>query len=159
VYAENANWVYSMIVARVGNSLDAEDLTADVFLAALRPLRITATVAQVRGYLRATTRTVLAAHWRQTKGFETTSIEDLPDSPQDVERAVSSATAQQVHRVLAALPDPYRRILELRFLQGRSVKESATQMGVTVANAKILQHRALRLAATLDEEDKGARPV
>jgi RNA polymerase sigma-70 factor (ECF subfamily) len=154
VYADNANWVYRMIFARVGNTLDAEDLTADVFLAALRPLRITATVAQVRGYLRATTRTVLAAHWRQTIGCDVTSIDDLPDLPQDVERAVDSATAQQVHRVLAALPDTYRRILELRFLQGRSIKESAGQMGVTVANAKILQHRALRLAARLNEEDE-----
>ena len=154
VYADNANWVYRMIFARVGNSLDAEDLTAEVFLAALRPLRITATVAQVRGYLRATTRTVLAAHWRQTIGCEVTSIDDLPDLPQDVERAVDSASAQQVHRVLAALPNTYRRILELRFLQGRSIKESATQMGVTVANAKILQHRALRLAATLNKKDE-----
>jgi RNA polymerase sigma-70 factor (ECF subfamily) len=154
VYADNANWVYRMIFARVGNSIDAEDLTAEVFLAALRPLRITATVAQVRGYLRATTRTVLAAHWRQTIGCEVTSIDDLPDLPEDVERVVDRATAQQVHRVLATLPDTYRRILELRFLQGRSIKESATQMGVTVANAKILQHRALRLAATLNEKDE-----
>jgi RNA polymerase sigma-70 factor, ECF subfamily len=154
VYADNANWVYRMIFARVGNALDAEDLTAEVFLAALRPLRITATVAQVRGYLRATTRTVLAAYWRQTIGCEVTSIDDLPDLPQDVELAVDSATAQQVHRVLASLPSTYRRILELRFLQGRSIKESATQMGVSVANAKILQHRALRLAATLNEDDE-----
>jgi len=154
VYADNANWVYRMIFARVGNSLDAEDLTAEVFLAALKPLRITATVAEVRGYLRATTRTVLAAHWRQTIGCEVTSIDGLTDLPQDVEHAVDSATAQQVHRVLAALPDTYRRILELRFLQGRSIKESATQMGVTVANAKILQHRALRLAATFNKADE-----
>jgi RNA polymerase sigma-70 factor (ECF subfamily) len=153
VYADNANWVYRMIFARVGNSLDAEDLTTEVFLAALKPLRITATVAEVRGYLRATTRTVLAAHWRQTIGCEVTSIDGLTDLPQDVEHAVNSATAQQVHRVLAALPDTYRRILELRFLQGRSIKESATQMGVTVANAKILQHRALRLAATLNKKE------
>jgi RNA polymerase sigma-70 factor (ECF subfamily) len=73
---------------------------------------------------------------------------------QDVERAVNSATTRQVHRVLTALPDTYRRILELRFLQGCSIKESATQMGVTVANAKILQHRALRLAATLNDGDE-----
>ena len=154
VYADNAIWVYRMIVKRIGNVPDAEDLTAEVFLAALRPLRTTATVADVRGYLRATTRTVLAAHWRQTLGCEITSIEDVPDLPEDAEHAVDSATAQQVHRVLAALPDNYRRILELRFLQGCSVKESASQMGVSVANAKLLQHRALRLAAALNQTDE-----
>jgi RNA polymerase sigma factor (sigma-70 family) len=154
VYADNAIWVYRMIVKRIGNVPDAEDLTAEVFLAALRPLRTTATVAQVRGYLRATTRTVLAAHWRQTKGCEITSIDDVPDLPHEAEHFVDSATAQQVHRVLAALPDNYRRILELRFLQGCSVKESASQMGVSVANAKLLQHRALRLASALNENDE-----
>jgi RNA polymerase sigma-70 factor (ECF subfamily) len=154
VYADNAIWVYRMIVKRIGNVPDAEDLTAEVFLAALRPLRTTATVAQVRGYLRATTRTVLAAHWRQTTGCEITSIEDVPDLPHEAEHAVHSVTAQQVHRMLAALPDHYRRILELRFLQGCSVKESASQMGVSVANAKILQHRALRLAAALNQTDE-----
>jgi RNA polymerase sigma factor (sigma-70 family) len=154
VYADNAIWVYRMIVKRIGNVPDAEDLTAEVFLAALRPLRTTATVAHVRGYLLATTRTVLAAHWRQTMGREITSIEDVPDLPEDAEHAVNSATAQQVHRVLAALPDNYRRILELRFLQGCSIKESASQMGVSVDNAKILQHRALRLAAALNQTDE-----
>lgn len=154
VYADNANWVYRMIVKRIGNYHDAEDLTADVFLAALRPLRTTATVAHVRGYLRATTRTVLAAHWRQTMSCEITSIDAVADLPQDAEHAVNSATAQQVHRVLAALPHNYRRILELRFLQGCSIKESASQMAVSVANAKILQHRALRLASALNQTDE-----
>jgi RNA polymerase sigma-70 factor (ECF subfamily) len=87
-------------------------------------------------------------------GRDITSIDDVPDLPQEAEHAVDSATAQQVHRVLAALPDNYRRILELRFLQGCSVKESASQMGVSVANAKLLQHRALRLAGALNENDE-----
>ena len=46
-----------------------------------------------------------------------------------------------------ACPDRYRRILELRFLEGCSVKESAREIGVSIANAKVMQHRALRLAA------------
>jgi RNA polymerase sigma factor (sigma-70 family) len=154
VYADNATWVYRMIFARVCNCPDAEDLTAEVFLAALRPLRTTASVAEVRGYLRVIARTVLAAHWRQTMGRDITSIDDVPDLPQEAEHAVNSTAAQQVQRVLAALPDNYRRILELRFLEGRSIKESATQMGVSVANAKVLQHRALRLAATLNQKDE-----
>jgi RNA polymerase sigma factor (sigma-70 family) len=150
VYADNATWVYRTIFARVGNRPDAEDLTAEVFLAALKPLRITATIAEVRSYLRATARTVLAAHWRETMGREITSIDDIGDLEPDAEQAISTAP-QHVRAVLEALPDNYRRILELRFLQGSSIKESATQMGISVANAKVLQHRALRLAAQVSE--------
>jgi RNA polymerase sigma factor (sigma-70 family) len=150
VYQDNATWVYRTIYARVGNRADAEDLTAEVFLAALRPLRLTASVGEVRGYLRTTARTVLAAHWRETLGREITSIDDI-EQPPESEQAISTAP-QRVAGVLGQLPDNYRRILELRFLQGRSVKESAADLGVSVANAKVLQHRALRLAAQVNEE-------
>ena len=150
VYEDNATWVYRTIYARVGNRADAEDLTAEVFLAALRPLRLSASVAEVRAYLRSTARTVLAAHWRQTMGREITEIEDIA-APPESEEAISTAP-DRVAAVLGALPDNYRRILDLRFLQGRSIKESAEAMSVSVANAKVLQHRALRLAAQVNEK-------
>ena len=153
VYQDNATWVYRTLFARVGNRADAEDLTAEVFLAALRPLRLTASVGEVRAYLRATARTVLAAHWRETLGREITSIEDDIEQPADSEEAISTAPLR-VAKVLESLPDHYRRILELRFLQGNSIKESAAELGVSVANAKVLQHRALRLAAQVNEKDE-----
>jgi RNA polymerase sigma factor (sigma-70 family) len=149
VYQDNVTWVYRTVFARVGNRADAEDLTAEVFLATLRPLRLTASVAEVRAYLRATARTVLAAHWRETLGREITSIEDI-EQPSESEEAISSAP-QRVAEVLDRLPDNYRRILELRFLQGDSIKESAAELGISVANAKVLQHRALRLAAQVND--------
>jgi RNA polymerase sigma factor (sigma-70 family) len=153
VYQDNATWVYRTIFARVGNRADAEDLTAEVFLAALKPLKITASVAEVRAYLRATARTVLAAHWRQTLGREITSIDDVALVAPDSEEAISTAP-ERVKDVLESLPDNYRQILELRFLHGRSIKDSAKEMGISVANAKVLQHRALRLAAQVNEGDK-----
>ena len=149
VYQDNATWVYRTLFARVGNRADAEDLTAEVFLAALRPLRLTASVGEVRAYLRATARTVLAAHWRETLGREITAIEDI-EQPPESEEAISDAP-QRVAEVLDTLPDNYRRILELRFLEGNSIKESAAELGVSVANAKVLQHRALRLAAQVND--------
>lgn len=107
------------------------------------------TVIPAGSYLRATARTVLAAHWRETLGREITSIDDIEQPPQS-EEAVNNAP-QRVARVLDQLPENYRRILQLRFLGGNSIKESAALLGVSVANAKVLQHRALRLAAQMNE--------
>ncbi|BDY30272.1 hypothetical protein hbim_04215 [Mycolicibacterium mageritense] len=149
VYEDNVTWVYRLLFARLGSRADAEDLTSEVFLAALRPLRLTASAAEVRAYLRATARTVLAAHWRATMGREITTIDDV-EATGDPDDAVSTAP-ERVAAVLESLPPQYRRVLELRFLEGRSMRESAADMGVSIANAKVLQHRALRLAAQINE--------
>jgi RNA polymerase sigma-70 factor, ECF subfamily len=85
-------------------------------------------------------------------GREVTSIEeDVPAAPEP--ELVASDAPDRVGRLLANLPQNYRRILELRFLQAFSVRDAATQMGVSVANAKVLQHRALRMAAQSSDEE------
>jgi RNA polymerase sigma factor (sigma-70 family) len=151
VYRDNVTWVYRLMYGKVGNQPDAEDLTAEVFMTALRPLRVSATVPEVRKYLRMTARTVLASYWGDRMGRPVTSIEeDVPEVSEP--EAVTSDAPDTVRRLLQRLPDNYRRILELRFLQAFSVRESASQMGVSVANAKVLQYRALRMAAQSGEE-------
>ena len=155
VYRDNVDRVYRMMVAKVGNRPDAEDLTAEVFLTALRPLRVSASVGEVRAYLSATARTVLAHHWRRTLGIEVTTLDDAVPGAPGVEPAAPSDAPHRTVAILTALPDTYRRILELRFLEACSVREAAAAMGVSVANAKVLQHRALRRAAELSRE--GAR--
>ena len=151
VYRDNVTWVYRLMYGKVGNQPDAEDLTAEVFMTALRPMRVSATVPEVRKYLRMTARTVLASYWRDRMGREVTAIED--DVPAMIEpESITSDAPDKVRRLLQLLPDNYRRILELRFLQAFSVREAANQMGVSVANAKVLQYRALRMAAQSGEE-------
>ncbi len=151
VYRDNVTWVYRLMYSKVGNQPDAEDLTAEVFMTALKPLRVSATVPEVRKYLKMTARTVLASYWRDRMGREITTIDDdVPDVSGQDENLVSDAP-DRVRHVLDKLPDNYRRILELRFLQAFSVREAAGQMGVSVANAKVLQHRAIQMAAQMSE--------
>jgi RNA polymerase sigma-70 factor (ECF subfamily) len=84
-------------------------------------------------------------------GREVTAIDD--DVPEVLEpESFASDSPDKVRRLLDGLPDNYRRILELRFLQAFSVREAASKMGITVANAKVLQYRALRMAAQQGEE-------
>jgi RNA polymerase sigma factor (sigma-70 family) len=152
IYLDNVERVYRTIYSRVGNRPDAEDLTAEVFHAALGPLRIAASKGEVRAYLLATSRTVLASHWRRRYGAEITSIDVEGDRAALDEPPTESLAPQRVARILAALPERYGRILELRFLESCSIREAARAMNVSVANAKVLQHRALRQAAQLFEE-------
>jgi RNA polymerase sigma factor (sigma-70 family) len=152
VYRDNVDRVYRLMFAKVGNRPDAEDLTAEVFVAALGPLRVAASVAEVRSYLLATARTVLAGHWRRTLGREITRLTD-EDTLEAVtaEGAGSADAAGRAGAILAGLPLAYRRILELRFLESCSVRDAAAAMGISVTYAKVLQHRALRAAAALRE--------
>jgi RNA polymerase sigma-70 factor (ECF subfamily) len=146
VYRDNVERVYRLMFAKVGNRPDAEDLTTEVFLTALGPVRLSASVGEVRAYLLATARTVLAAHWRRTLGRQITELDADRIEDMLAEAPSNDEAAAQAHRILAALPDRYRRILELRFLHACSIKEAAAEMGITVANAKVLQYRALRAA-------------
>jgi len=157
VYMDNVERLYRLIYARVGNRPDAEDLTSEVFRTALGPLRLSSSKGEVRSYLLATAQTVLASHWRRRLGLSVTSIDPLLDADAlaepDVVQHHSDAPGQAA-RVLDALPERYRRILELRFLEACTIRETAQTMGVSVSNAKVLQHRALRMAEKVGWEDR-----
>src|SRR5580698_1785360 len=155
VYRDNVGRLYRLMYARVGNRADAEDLTSEVFRTALRPLRLASSKGEVRSYLLTTAQTVLASHWRRTLGAPVTIIDPESDmnslaEPSGTEEP--SEAPQRAAEILAALPDRYRRILELRFLEACSIKEAAQALGVSVSNAKVLQHRALRMAAKAELE-------
>jgi RNA polymerase sigma-70 factor (ECF subfamily) len=146
IYEDNVGRVYALMFVKVGNRPDAEDLTAEVFTAALPRLRERASAGEVRAYLLATARTVLADHWRRTLGRQLTAIDPEDLSQPEPSPEPEPATAALADRLLAELPDNYRTILRLRFLEGASIREAARQMGISIANAKVLQHRALRRA-------------
>ncbi len=138
--------VYAFIYARVGNKADAEDLTQQVALKAIPRLRQGAPASAIRGYLFATARSVLGGFWSVRLGLSESELHE------DLAMAVPTATyseesAERAQRILASLSDNYRRVLELRFLHGYSLKEVAAEMRSTVGAVKVMQLRALRAAA------------
>lgn len=138
--------VYAFIYARVGNKADAEDLTQQVAMKAIPRLRQGAPVSAIRGYLFATARSVLGGFWSTRLGLSEAELhEDLALAVPQV--APNEERADTVERILAELSDNYRRVLELRFLHGYSLKEVAAEMNSTVGAVKVMQLRALRAAA------------
>src|SRR2546427_9634837 len=138
--------VYAFIYARVGNRADAEDLTQQVAMKAIPRLRQGSPASAVRGYLFATARSVLGGFWSTRLGLSESELhEDLAMAmPQS---GYSEESVERVRQVLEQLSDNYRRVLELRFLHGYSLKEVAAEMRSTVGAVKVMQLRALRAAA------------
>ena len=139
--------VYAFIYARVGNRADAEDLTQQVALKAIPRLRQGAPASAIRGYLFATARSVLGAFWSTRLGLSEAELREDLALPVPVTEPPSEEGAQTVQEILAQLSDNYRRVLELRFLHGYSLKEVAAEMKSTVGAIKVMQLRALRAAA------------
>ena len=143
---EELELIYAYVYARVGNRADAEDVTQQVALKAIPRLRAGASAPAIRAYLFAAARSALASFWAARFGLPEDELrEDLwvekhaPDP--------STGSADRVHSILEQLPGNYRRVLELRFLRGYSLKEVAAELGSTVGGVKVMQLRALRAAA------------
>lgn len=157
IYDEHVVAIYRFVYARVGNRPDAEDLTAQVFVRAVEQLDTSREPGQIAAWLYRVAHNAIADYWRAFYRLPLVGVDHVAPGWEPAaleERQAASARdggAARVEALLRGLPDRYRRVLELRFLERRSVAETASAMGITSANAKVLQYRALRKAALLGD--------
>ncbi|HYT12983.1 MAG TPA: sigma-70 family RNA polymerase sigma factor, partial [Candidatus Nitrosopolaris sp.] len=152
VALEELEFVYAYIFARVGNRADAEDLTQQVALKAIPRLRAGSSKGAIRSYLFATARSALASFWSARFGLPEEELRE--DTWVESERPQPAGeSVERVERILAQLPANYRKLLELRFLRGYSLKEVAAELGTTLGGIKVMQLRALRAAARVAGDD------
>jgi RNA polymerase sigma-70 factor (ECF subfamily) len=64
-----------------------------------------------------------------------------------VARIDSQRSAREVYRVLAALPERQRAVVELVALDGLALTEAAAALGISPGNARVHYHRARRRLA------------
>src|SRR5256885_6535220 len=143
-YQTHVTAIYQYIYSRVGNRPDAEDLTAQVFMKAISGMRSDVSVPELRSWLYRVAQTTLADHWREYYAEDAGELDDDVTHP-----PASRENPEAVLRVdslLATLPESYRRVLELRFLRGYSVRETAQELNLSETNVKVLQFRALNRA-------------
>jgi RNA polymerase sigma-70 factor, ECF subfamily len=160
IYDEHVTAIHRFVYARVGNRPDAEDLTGQVFMRAVEQLDVDRPAAQISAWLYRVAQNAVADYWRAFYRLPQIGVEQVagawePVMPQPDPHADADAdrAAAAVRRLLKRLPDQYAKVLELRFLHRLSVAETASRLGISHGNAKVLQYRALRKAALLVEAD------
>ena len=160
IYDEHVTAIHRFVYARVGNRPDAEDLTGQVFMRAVEQLDTDRPAPQISAWLYRVAQNAVADYWRAFYRLPQVGVEQVaaswePVMPQPDPHADADAdrAATAVRGLLKRLPDQYAKVLELRFLHRLSVAETATRLGISHGNAKVLQYRALRKAALLVEAD------
>ena len=155
LYENRVRLIYRYVYSKIGNREEAEDLTSEIFLKAARSIDEGRSRESMQQWLFYIARTTIADYWRGYYRHPKSSLEelvevgwDIPDTENSFE--ANSATADRVERILQALPEQQREVLRCRFLLKLSIKATALKLGVSVANVKVLQYRALRRAATLE---------
>ncbi len=161
-YREHLEAVQRFVARRVESPEDAADLTAEVFLAAIRASRAYRGEAAVpRAWLYGIARRVVAGHHRSSaravrveRRIDARELLDDDATDRIVARLDSQRAARAVYRSLAALPERQRAVVELVAVDGLSLTEAAAALGISAGNARVRYHRARgRLAESL------ARPL
>ena len=139
LYEEHFYRVYAYVARRVGDRHLAEDLTADVFREALAGIG----KFEWRGVpfaawlLRIASRAV-ADHF-QRSGREAGNPGDEPEPPDPTEIERRAMLFQLVER----LPEAQFRVIHLRFVEQKSIREIARELGRSEGAVKQLQLRAI----------------
>lgn len=137
LYERHFHRVYAFALRRARNRAEAEDITAEVFHRALANLAR----YEWRGVPFVAWLYRIAAHEladRRQAAARVAVIQppDLGTDPQ-LERQIA------LFELVDRLPDDQRRVIELRFGEGRSIQEASAALGRSEGAAKQLQRRAL----------------
>jgi RNA polymerase sigma-70 factor, ECF subfamily len=143
--------VYAYVAARVGRREEAEDVTSEVFHQALAGLQN----YQWRGvpfsaWLIRIAANAITDRWRRASHESGDAVpEDIEDtSAEDIEQRAA------LSQLVGELPGDQRRIVILRFVEQKSIKEIAQEIRRTEGAIKQLQFRALKkLRAQMEGAD------
>lgn len=146
LYTRYTPTIYRFVCMRLGSHQDAEDLTEEIFMRAWNNLkRYDERGIPFAAYLFQIARNALIDHYRKNKN-PLSSIDDinLRGMDPDPEDAVShKLDFQDLQEQMDELPEDYRNVLILRFLNGLSPDETAQMMGRSEGAIRVLQFRAL----------------
>jgi len=158
LYDRYLDTVFRFIYFRVGSRPLAEDLTADVFLRALKRIgSFTWQGRDIGAWLVTIARNLVADHFKSSRyRLERTVADVLDTSPDRADHstegnpentAVDNLTNTALLAAVRKLNEHQQECIVLRFLQGYSVAETAALMGMQEGAIKALQYRACRALA------------
>jgi RNA polymerase sigma-70 factor (ECF subfamily) len=140
LYDRHVDRVYAYVSRRVRSRAAAEDITSAVFEQALANLlSFEFRGAPFAAWLFRIAANALTDHWRRDGRDVHDPPIDVPDEREHRDLELRVSLFQLVDR----LPEMQRRVIELRFIEGRSIRDAAASLDRSEGAVKQLQLRAL----------------
>ena len=143
LYEINFERVYAYVMRKVGNRADSEDLTSEVFHQALANLkRFEWRGIPFAAWLFRIAANLITDRWQRSgrEVADDSQIESAQASPAEIEEVEWRAT---LFRLVETLPAEQKRVVVLRFVEEKSIKDVAREIRKTEGAVKQLQFRAL----------------
>jgi RNA polymerase sigma-70 factor (ECF subfamily) len=139
LYEDNFYRIYAYIARRTGDRSQAEDLTSEVFREALANIaKFEWRGVPFASWLLRIASNSLSDHWRRVaRERPDGAVAEEKPSPAEIEQ--SALLFQLVDR----LPGAQRRVIEMRFVEQKSIREIAQEMDRSEGAVKQLQLRAI----------------
>jgi RNA polymerase sigma-70 factor (ECF subfamily) len=155
LYRRYVREIYGYLLNQLGDVADAEDVTSETFLRLVTSLDSFRSESRFRTWVYAVARNQLRDHWR-SRGRRPSTVEleaqMLPDVGAGEAPTPNPRATELGRRVLAKLPVNYRQVVEMRVMEGRSVRDTADELDLSEGNVKVLLHRGLKKAESIANE-------
>ena len=143
LYSRYARMVHGILLARVRPD-DAEDLVQDVFISAMRQLRVLRTAGAFRGWLAAIARNRAIDYFRDSK-----QRADFDERTAREHSVAANQAAYDVLELIQKLPEAYRETLVLRLVEGMTGPEIAARTGLTPESVRVNLCRGMKMLLEL----------
>ena len=140
IYERYVDRIYAFVRRRTESRAAAEDITSQVFEQALGAIgRFEWRGAPVAAWLFRIASNALADHWRERARDAQVTPPDVPDPGEleDIDRRIA------LYRHVEQLPELQRQVIQMRFVEEKSIREVATALDRSEGAVKQLQLRAL----------------
>ena len=149
--------VYNYIAFRINNQYDAEELSNDVFVKAMRSHKSYNTDFAIEAWLIGIAKNVVTDYLRKTMRRQFVPLDSIrglfSHSRQPEEVIVFNEEIKGLIKAMTALRDKERQILSMKFATGLKQREIAEILNISESNVKVTAHRALNKLKKHMEED------
>lgn len=143
IYKDYHEKVLHLVMSKVGNTTDAEDLTEDVFVKVYSKLdTFDESKASISTWIYRIAQNTIIDYYRTRKVYSEVPEELSEDSEVD-EDILNNEVLEALADALTKLPERDRDLMILHYYKGMTLKEAAATVGMSYSNAKLVHNKSV----------------